>query len=173
MRRGDYELIELIGRGGMAEVWRARHDGPGGATKGVALKLIHNHLAADPLYRELFIREAKLAMQLNSPNIVQVFGVGEERGELFLVMEWVQGHNLSRILRMTRPPGSRNTPRMPSILRMPTSRTRRQTNHRSVPHRSARSGSRGSSWPREVPRRRSQAAWISGEERRPRATALA
>lgn len=100
MRRGGYELIELIGKGGMAQVWRARHDGPGGATKGVAVKLMLPHLTSDPAYREMFLREARLAMQLNSPNIVQVFAAGEEDGELYLVMEWVQGQNLSTIMRM-------------------------------------------------------------------------
>lgn len=96
-----YQLIQRLGQGGMAEVWRATHTSLG-ATKTVAIKLIHEQFGKDEYYRALFIREATLAMKLNMPNIVQVFDVGEDEGTLYMVMEWVQGTDLSKLIQLAR-----------------------------------------------------------------------
>ncbi|PRP90011.1 Serine/threonine-protein kinase pkn6 [Enhygromyxa salina] len=69
----------------------------GGATKTVAIKLLASHLACNPVYRRMFVDEARLTMMLNHSNIVQVFDVGEQRGRSYLVMEWVDGLDLSRL----------------------------------------------------------------------------
>ena len=74
---GRYRTEEVLGRGGMASVYLARD---GELDRPVAVKVLAEHLADTPGFRERFLREAKLAAQLSHPNIVQVFDVGEEQG---------------------------------------------------------------------------------------------
>jgi serine/threonine protein kinase len=83
----------------MAEVWMGRRPALGGASKAVAIKLLAQHLADDPAYRQMFIDEARLSMLLTNSNVVQVFDVGEAGGECFMVMEWVDGLNLADLTR--------------------------------------------------------------------------
>ncbi len=97
---GSYELVERLGEGGMAQVWRGvRRVRFAGACKSVAIKLIAEHLARRPQYRRSLLREARLAMLLSHSNIVQVFDVGEAAGELYMVMEWVDGLSLHELVR--------------------------------------------------------------------------
>ena len=98
-RLGDYELLRKIGVGGMAEVWMGRRAAMAGASKAVAIKLLARDLLNDPAYRQMFIEEARLSMLLTNSNVVQVFDVGEIDGECFMVMEWVDGLNLSELVR--------------------------------------------------------------------------
>ncbi len=94
-----YELIEVAGRGGMAVVWRALHHGPGGFRRIVAVKQMHMHLEALPLYRDLFSEEARIGSLLTDPNIAQVFDFVSEDNRLYLVMEYVHGIDLATLIR--------------------------------------------------------------------------
>ena len=99
---GKYELIEKIATGGMAEVYRARSRGVAGFEKILVIKKILPHLARDREFRELFIDEARIAVQLIHVNIVQVFDLGEIDENYFMAMEFVQGLDLSRLLSRAR-----------------------------------------------------------------------
>ncbi len=91
-----YELIHLIARGGMAEVYRA-HDRL--LDRPVALKVLFPELSIDRSFVERFRREAQAAANLSHPNIVPVFDWGEDSGTYFIVMEFVDGRPLSSILK--------------------------------------------------------------------------
>jgi serine/threonine protein kinase len=93
-----YELRELAGTGGMAEVWRAEQRGAAGFARPVGLKRILPHLASKEAFVRMFIEEARVCAQLMHPNIIQIYDFGYERGTYFLVMEWVEGVNLARFL---------------------------------------------------------------------------
>ncbi|MBN2360361.1 MAG: serine/threonine protein kinase [Deltaproteobacteria bacterium] len=92
-------LLDRIGKGGMAEIYRAIAGGYAGFRKLIAVKRILSHLAEDQNFREMFINEAKLAALLEHPNVVQIFDLGEIDGQLFLAMEYVAGIDLGRILK--------------------------------------------------------------------------
>ena len=105
---GRYTLVRPIGRGGMAEIWRARLTGPGGFVKHVALKMILPDIADDAMFAEMFGDEAKLAASLVHPNLIQVFDFGEVEGRLFLAMEYVAGASFDRhAVAVTRAAGRR------------------------------------------------------------------
>ena len=95
-----YELTAKVARGGMADVYRA-HDQFLGRT--VALKMLFPELATDQSFVERFRREAQAAANLSHPNIVPVFDWGEDGGSYYIVMEFVEGHTLSEILRSEGP----------------------------------------------------------------------
>ncbi|MFE8600448.1 serine/threonine protein kinase [Archangium violaceum] len=98
-RLGRYELLGELGHGGMAKVYRARAAGPMGFEKTLVVKRILSHLAEDPQFVEMFLSEARLAAQLNHPNIVQIFDFGEAEGSYFLAMEFIDGPNLRALMR--------------------------------------------------------------------------
>jgi serine/threonine-protein kinase len=79
----------------MAVVWRGIHHGPGRFRRAVAVKQIHAHLAAQKLYRDLFAEEARVGSILQDPNIAQVYDFVEHEGDLYLVLEWVNGIDLA------------------------------------------------------------------------------
>jgi serine/threonine-protein kinase len=83
----------------MAKVYRARAAGPMGFEKTLVVKRILSHLAEDPQFVEMFLSEARLAAQLNHPNIVQIFDFGEAEGSYFLAMEYIDGPNLRALMR--------------------------------------------------------------------------
>jgi serine/threonine-protein kinase len=91
-----YELVHLIARGGMAEVYRA-HDRL--LDRPVALKVLFSELSVDRSFVERFRREAQAAANLSHPDIVPVFDWGEDSGTYFIVMEFVDGRPLSSILK--------------------------------------------------------------------------
>ncbi len=99
---GRYQLDEIIGRGGMAEVWRARDIR---LERDVAVKRLRVDLASDPTFQARFRREAQSAAGLNHPNIVAVYDTGEERDTVsdvsvpYIVMELVEGVTLREVLR--------------------------------------------------------------------------
>src|SRR5690349_3208286 len=78
----------------MGEVWFGRRT-MAGATKLVAIKTLARRHADKPEFREMFLDEARLSMQLTNSNIVQVFDVGESDGECYMAMEWIDGLSLS------------------------------------------------------------------------------
>ena len=94
-RLGSYEILALIGAGGMGEVYRARDTKLG---RPVAIKVLPGHLADDTSARERLRREAVAAAALDHPFICKVFEIGEDRGNLFLVMEFIAGDTLYRRL---------------------------------------------------------------------------
>ncbi|HVE85127.1 MAG TPA: serine/threonine-protein kinase, partial [Myxococcales bacterium] len=93
-KMGKYELVRQLATGGMAEVFLAKTGGALGFEKTVVVKRIRPHLLEDPQFLQMFLQEAKLAAQLNHPNIVQVFDFGEADGSYFLAMEYIDGPNL-------------------------------------------------------------------------------
>lgn len=95
---GKYTLVERLGRGGMAEVWKAELTGPGGFARPLVLKRILPALADDERFVHMFEKEARLLARLNHPNIVQVFEFGEIDGRYYLTMELVDGHDMAWLL---------------------------------------------------------------------------
>ncbi|MFL0799554.1 MAG: protein kinase [Agarilytica sp.] len=87
-----YEVFESIGEGGMAQVYRARHLR---LDREVALKIMLPRFAKDASFGERFIREARIAANLNHQNIVQIYDVSRVEGTLFLSMEYVPGGDLT------------------------------------------------------------------------------
>jgi serine/threonine protein kinase len=98
-RLGPYELLRRIATGGMAEVYLARRGGPHGFQKLVAVKRILPQYARDPDFVAMFIDEARVCARLGHPNIVQVFDFGEQDGELYMAMEYVDGTTGARLIR--------------------------------------------------------------------------
>jgi serine/threonine-protein kinase len=96
---GRYELLLPIGMGGMACVWAARLEGHRGFSKLVAVKTILPHHATDPDFERMLLDEARIAADVRHPNVCSLFDVGEERGTLYLVLEWINGDSLLHILR--------------------------------------------------------------------------
>src|SRR5260221_14664195 len=88
-----YELEELVGAGGMSNVYRA-HDRV--LDRRVALKILHQHFTDDAEYVERFLREARTVAGLSHQNIVTVIDRGEHEGRQFIVFEYVEGENLKR-----------------------------------------------------------------------------
>jgi serine/threonine protein kinase len=96
---GPYDLVARLGSGGMAEVWKATSSGPGGFARAVVIKRILPHLADDQRFTTMFLSEARLSARLHHGNIVDVFACGEIDGRYYLAMEFVNGHDLHRVLR--------------------------------------------------------------------------
>jgi len=92
---GGCELQDEIGHGGMGSVYRAKHLRLG---RTVAIKLLDEDLAAQDGFKTRFEREARALAMLNHPNIVGVHDVGHEDGQSFIVMEFVDGQPLSRLM---------------------------------------------------------------------------
>jgi serine/threonine-protein kinase len=99
---GRYALYGEIAAGGMATVHLARLLGPVGFARTVAIKRLHPHLAKDPDFVGMFLEEARLAARVKHPNVVSTLDVVNEDGELFLVMEYIAGESLSRLVRKAR-----------------------------------------------------------------------
>src|SRR5260370_23135746 len=79
----------------MAEVYLARQAGAAGFEKLVCLKRILPHLARDKQFVDMFLNEARLAAQLDHPNIVSIFDLGEANGNYFIAMEFIDGPSLN------------------------------------------------------------------------------
>jgi eukaryotic-like serine/threonine-protein kinase len=90
-----YELEELVGRGGMSSVYRAKDRL---LERTVAIKILHEHYSRDEDYVERFRREARAAAQLSHPNIVTVIDRGEADGRQFIVFEYIDGQNLKQLV---------------------------------------------------------------------------
>ncbi|MEN0061023.1 MAG: protein kinase [Myxococcota bacterium] len=99
---GKYELLERIATGGMAEVFLARSFGLAGFEKRCVVKRLRQELADDPRFVQMFINEAKLGVQLNHPNIVQVYELGKVGTAHYMAMEHLHGRDLTRITRRLR-----------------------------------------------------------------------
>lgn len=93
---GRYRLVELMGRGGMGEVWRATDTETNNRV--VAIKVLPSHLAADEMYARRFRREADAAARLNNPHIVPIHNYGEIDGRLYVDMRLIEGRDLQEVL---------------------------------------------------------------------------
>ncbi|HEX6852864.1 MAG TPA: serine/threonine-protein kinase, partial [Candidatus Polarisedimenticolaceae bacterium] len=93
---GHYRLLEILGEGGMGVVWRALDTRLG---REVAVKVLPDRFAADPVRRARFEREAKAVAALDHPNIVTLHAVEEADGVVFFTMELVRGETLARSIR--------------------------------------------------------------------------
>ncbi|HEV8548047.1 MAG TPA: serine/threonine-protein kinase, partial [Polyangiaceae bacterium] len=96
---GRYELLSQVARGGMGEVWAARLKGPRGFQKLVAIKTLLPELRHDPRIEQMLLEEARIASAIQHPHVVQTTELGEHRGYLYLVMEWIDGEALSFVLK--------------------------------------------------------------------------
>ncbi len=99
---GRYRLLKSLGVGGMAEAFKATCSGPGGFERTVVVKRILPANCGDPEFLRMFTAEAKILGMLHHPNVVQVYDFGEADGTLFLVLEFVDGPSLGRLLRVLR-----------------------------------------------------------------------
>lgn len=92
---GKFQVLELIGEGGMGQVYRALHLG---LEKVVCLKVLRGQFAGDAAVMRRFQREARSASRLHHPNSIQVLDFGLDQGSMYLVMEYLQGRDLRHIL---------------------------------------------------------------------------
>ncbi len=97
---GSYEVLELIGRGGMAEVYKGYHPR---LDRTVAIKVLSADLAGESDFRRRFEREARAVAALRHPNIMQVFDFGDVDGMYYMVMEYIAGQTLGHIMRESGP----------------------------------------------------------------------
>ncbi|HEX8794977.1 MAG TPA: serine/threonine-protein kinase [Polyangiaceae bacterium] len=96
---GRYALYGKIASGGMATVYFGRMVGAAGFMRTVAIKRLHPHLAEEPDFVSMMVDEARLVARVQHPNVAQIIDVVNEGGELIIVMDYVAGEALSRLLR--------------------------------------------------------------------------
>ncbi len=109
-RLGRYSLVRRLGKGGMGEVFLARAQGARGFEKFVAIKRILPQYSANKHVVNMLVDEARISVLLNHPNVVQVLELDEDQGSHFIVMEYVDGHALSRLIRRLKKRGERVEP---------------------------------------------------------------
>jgi eukaryotic-like serine/threonine-protein kinase len=102
-RIGRYLICGELAAGGMATVHIGRLMGPVGFARTVAIKRLHPQFAKDPEFVSMFLDEARLAARIRHPNVVPVLDVVASDGELFLVMDFVIGESISRLIRIEGP----------------------------------------------------------------------
>jgi serine/threonine protein kinase len=113
---GRYALYDRIAAGGMATVHLGRLLGPVGFSRTVAIKRLQPQFAEDPEFVSMFLDEARLAARIRHPNVVPTLDVVSTQGELFLVMEYVQGDSLARLIRTSHNRGESASPAMMATL---------------------------------------------------------
>jgi len=97
-RLDRYELVAELASGGMATVFLGRILGVGGFQRFVAIKRLHPHLASEQEFVEMFLDEARLAASIHHPNVVPILEVGTSDRGYYLVMEYIEGDTLARLL---------------------------------------------------------------------------
>jgi tRNA A-37 threonylcarbamoyl transferase component Bud32 len=98
-RLGRYELLARLAAGGMGEIFLARLEGAAGFEKLFVIKRILPHLADDPRFRAMLIAEARIASMMTHANICHVYELGETDGQLYIVMEYLEGITLLPLVR--------------------------------------------------------------------------
>jgi WD40 repeat protein len=131
-RLGDYELLEVLGKGGMGVVWKARQLG---ANRLVALKLILAGELADDADVRRFRAEAEIAASLDHPNLVPLYEVGEDHGRHFFSMKLIQGGHLGQHLRRFR-----DQPREAAALLLTVARAIQHAHQHGLLHRDLKPG---------------------------------
>jgi eukaryotic-like serine/threonine-protein kinase len=96
---GRYELLSLLGEGGMARAYLAVARGQAGFDKLVVVKRIRPELASDQEFLGMFLDESRIAVRLHHPNVVHTHEVFEDEGQHVLVLEYLEGHTLAELLR--------------------------------------------------------------------------
>ncbi len=96
---GPYRILEQVGQGGMATVFRAYH---ASLDRYVAIKILHPSLKQDRKFSARFEREARIVARLNHPNIIPIYDFSEHEGVPYLVMQYVEGKTLKEVLQETR-----------------------------------------------------------------------
>ncbi|UJR86308.1 serine/threonine-protein kinase [Sandaracinus amylolyticus] len=99
---GRFEILGRVAFGGMAEIFLGRETTSVGATRLLAIKRILAHVADDPQFVEMFLDEARLAIQLTHPQICHIYEFGELEGSYFIAMEWIHGAQLGKLIRKAR-----------------------------------------------------------------------
>jgi serine/threonine-protein kinase len=97
-RLDRFELVAELASGGMATVYLARLSGVGGFQRFVAIKRLHPHLAKDAEFIQMFLDEARLAARIHHPNVVPILEIGQSADGYYLVMEYIEGDTLGRLL---------------------------------------------------------------------------
>ena len=97
-RVGRYAIYEAIAQGGMARVHLARLSGPEGFSRVVAVKRMHRHVLEDAELKRMFVAEARLAARVQHPNVVPILDVLASGDEIMIVMDYVHGESLQRLL---------------------------------------------------------------------------
>jgi hypothetical protein len=105
-RLGRYELLARLATGGMGEIFLARLDGAEGFAKLFVVKRILPHLADDPRFRAMLVAEARIASMMTHANICHVYELGETDGQLYIVMEYLEGVSVLPLLRKVSRAGS-------------------------------------------------------------------
>ena len=113
---GRYALYNEIAAGGMATIHLGRLLGPVGFARTVAVKRLHPQYAKDPEFVSMFLDEARLAARVQHPNVVATIDVVATDGELFLIMDYVRGESLSKLLRAVRKRGEHVPPRIAAAI---------------------------------------------------------
>jgi serine/threonine protein kinase len=102
---GQYQLIEKIAQGGMAEIFKGRALDAAGLERAIVIKRILPHIAASPEFVEMLIDEAKIAVMLSHGNIAQIYDLGKVADDYFIVMEYVEGKTVSQIMKRLKTQG--------------------------------------------------------------------
>jgi serine/threonine-protein kinase len=95
-RLGHYDIVAELGRGGMGVVYKGFE---GSLNRYVAIKVLADSLAHDEGIKERFLREARSMASLNDPHIIQIYFIGEDEGQTYFVMEFVEGESLGSMLK--------------------------------------------------------------------------
>jgi eukaryotic-like serine/threonine-protein kinase len=98
-RIGRYEVLGQLATGGMAEILLARLEGPSDFRRAVVIKRILRKYAQTSAFVAMFLDEARIVAKIRHPNVVQVHELGDHEGDVFLVLEYVAGENLSSVLK--------------------------------------------------------------------------
>ena len=117
---GRYVVFDEIAAGGMATVHLGRLRGAAGFARMVAVKRLHRQYAKDPEFVAMLVDEARLAGRIHHPNVVTMLDVAAEDGELVLVMEYVHGEPLAKLLRVARRKGLPVSPRIAATILIET-----------------------------------------------------
>ena len=115
VRFGRYQLLKRIAQGGMAEVYLAQQSGPAGFSKKLVIKKIHPHLAHNEEFVGMFLDEARVAALLAHPNIGQIYELGEEHGQYYIAMEFIDGCNLRQLNKFLRRKGVLMPPELAAL----------------------------------------------------------
>jgi tRNA A-37 threonylcarbamoyl transferase component Bud32 len=99
---GKFELIAHLATGGMAEIYLARQTSIAGFQKLLVIKRILPHLSREDVFVEMFLDEARIAAQINHPNVVQIYDLGCVEGQYFIAMEYLEGEGLAEVMRQAR-----------------------------------------------------------------------